>query len=134
MLKREVLDTEIGKLKTVVIAPILTVDGVFTPVGEIKMWLTDDDRKRTQEIMREYAEDCGVSWPRPIAVSERLPDGRGLVFVCYDHRVKPYDGNYPERGWGMGYYQGWAGWVITHPRTYPGAYVTHWLELPPNPE
>ncbi|MBX3022097.1 MAG: DUF3108 domain-containing protein [Bdellovibrionales bacterium] len=45
VIKREVLNTDIGKLNTVLIVPQLTVDGVFTPVGEIKMWLTDDDRK-----------------------------------------------------------------------------------------
>lgn len=45
VVKREVLDTEIGPLKTILIKPEITVDGVFTPVGEILMWLTDDDRK-----------------------------------------------------------------------------------------
>lgn len=45
VLRRETLQTDIGPLKTVVIKPQLTVDGVFTPVGEILMWLTDDDRK-----------------------------------------------------------------------------------------
>jgi hypothetical protein len=45
VLRRETLDTALGPLKTVVIKPQLTVDGVFTPVGEILIWLTDDDRK-----------------------------------------------------------------------------------------
>lgn len=42
---RETLQTDVGPINTLVIVPKLTVDGVFTPVGEIKMWLTDDDRK-----------------------------------------------------------------------------------------
>lgn len=45
VLRREVLKTDLGDLKTVVIKPEITVDGVFKPVGEILLWLTDDDRK-----------------------------------------------------------------------------------------
>lgn len=45
VLRRETLDTEIGKIKTVVIQPKITVDGVFSPIGDVTMWLTDDDRK-----------------------------------------------------------------------------------------
>lgn len=45
VLRREKLQTKIGELNTIVVKPTLTVDGVFTPVGEIVFWLTDDDRK-----------------------------------------------------------------------------------------
>jgi hypothetical protein len=45
VLRREEIETEIGKLKTVVVKPTLQVDGVFKPVGDIFIWLTDDDRK-----------------------------------------------------------------------------------------
>lgn len=45
VLRREKLDTEIGKLDTIVVKPIVTVDGIFKPVGDIMVWLTDDDRK-----------------------------------------------------------------------------------------
>ena len=45
VLRKEKLKTDIGELDTLVIKPKLTVDGVFTPVGEILVWLTDDDRK-----------------------------------------------------------------------------------------
>ena len=45
VLRREEIETDMGKLKTVVIKPTLAVDGVFKPVGDIFLWLTDDDRK-----------------------------------------------------------------------------------------
>lgn len=45
VLRKEKLTTAIGELNTIVIKPELTVDGVFTPVGDILVWLTDDDRK-----------------------------------------------------------------------------------------
>jgi hypothetical protein len=45
VLRQEDLDTDIGVLKTVVVRPTFEVDGAFAPVGEILMWLTDDDRK-----------------------------------------------------------------------------------------
>lgn len=45
VIRREQLDTDIGKFWTWVIRPKVEVDGVFTPVGEILIWLTDDDRK-----------------------------------------------------------------------------------------
>lgn len=45
VLRREKLSTAIGELDTVVIRPQVTADGVFKPIGEILIWLTDDDRK-----------------------------------------------------------------------------------------
>lgn len=45
VLRREVLETPMGDLNTVVIKPKITVDGMFKPVGDILFWLTDDDRK-----------------------------------------------------------------------------------------
>lgn len=45
VVRKEVLDTEIGRLKTIVIKPKIEVDGVLSPVGDIWIWLTDDDRK-----------------------------------------------------------------------------------------
>jgi len=44
-LRREVLDTDAGKFKTIVIKPEVTLRGQFKPVGDIFLWLTDDDRK-----------------------------------------------------------------------------------------
>lgn len=45
VIRKEKLQTEIGELDTVVMKPNIMVDGVFTPVGDILVWLTDDDRK-----------------------------------------------------------------------------------------
>lgn len=45
VLRREELATDLGKLKTVVVKPHFQVDGVFKPVGDIFIWLTDDERK-----------------------------------------------------------------------------------------
>ncbi len=45
VLRREVLKTELGEFKTVVIKPIVEIDGIFKPMGEVLFWLTDDDRK-----------------------------------------------------------------------------------------
>lgn len=45
VLRKEVLHTAMGKMNTVVIQPQVTVDGIFSPIGEVFIWLTDDDRK-----------------------------------------------------------------------------------------
>ncbi|MGE4132504.1 MAG: DUF3108 domain-containing protein [Bdellovibrionales bacterium] len=45
VLRREELDTPVGKIKTIVVKPVVTVDGAFKPVGDMLMWMTDDDRK-----------------------------------------------------------------------------------------
>jgi hypothetical protein len=50
VLGREVLDTDIGKIKTVKIKPTITVEGNLKPVGDIFLWLTDDDRKHLVRI------------------------------------------------------------------------------------
>lgn len=44
-LRREVLETEIGPYKSVVVKAEIMTKGVFTPVGDILIWLSDDDRK-----------------------------------------------------------------------------------------
>lgn len=45
VIRKEELETDIGTFRTFVIRPKLEVDGAFAPVGEILIWLTDDDRK-----------------------------------------------------------------------------------------
>jgi hypothetical protein len=45
VVRREKLKTDLGILDTVVIKPQVQVEGVFQPVGDILVWLTDDDRK-----------------------------------------------------------------------------------------
>lgn len=44
-IRKEVLETDIGEFNTVVIKPEIEVKGVFKPVGDIYMWLSDDERK-----------------------------------------------------------------------------------------
>jgi len=44
VLRKEKLQTDIGELNTVVMKPHIVVDGVFTPIGDVLLWLTDDDR------------------------------------------------------------------------------------------
>lgn len=44
-LRKEKLKTPVGEFNTIVVKPTITVDGIFKPVGEILIWLTDDDRK-----------------------------------------------------------------------------------------
>ncbi len=49
-LRREVLETNAGDFKAIVIKPEFTVKGVFKPVGDIFIWLSDDDRKLVLRI------------------------------------------------------------------------------------
>lgn len=45
VVRKEKLKTPIGELDTIVVKPTITVDGMFKQMGEILIWLTDDDRK-----------------------------------------------------------------------------------------
>lgn len=45
VLRREKITTPLGELDTVVVKPQVTADGAFKPIGDILIWLTDDDRK-----------------------------------------------------------------------------------------
>ncbi len=45
VVKEERLKTDIGEIDTILIKPKITVDGVFQQVGEILVWLSNDDRK-----------------------------------------------------------------------------------------
>lgn len=44
-LRKEKLKTEVGEFQTVVIKPEMMVKGIFKPVGDIFIWLSDDERK-----------------------------------------------------------------------------------------
>ncbi len=48
--RKEVLNTSAGEFKSIVIKPEFTVKGVFKPVGDIFIWLSDDDRKLVLRI------------------------------------------------------------------------------------
>ena len=45
VLRREVVETPLGRFKTVVIKPLLRSEGIFSRTGDIYIWLTDDDRR-----------------------------------------------------------------------------------------
>ena len=44
-LRKEVLDTELGPMKAIVIQPNITLKGKFKPIGENLIWLSDDEHK-----------------------------------------------------------------------------------------
>lgn len=45
VLRREELDTPLGRFKTIVIHPLLKSEGIFARTGDMFIWLTDDDRR-----------------------------------------------------------------------------------------
>jgi hypothetical protein len=49
-LRKETLDTEMGPKRAIVIKPEVTLKGAFKPVGDIYIWLSDDDRKYVLRI------------------------------------------------------------------------------------
>lgn len=50
VLRREKLSTPVGELDTIVLKPTFELKGVFRPVGDILIWMTDDDRKTIVRI------------------------------------------------------------------------------------
>jgi hypothetical protein len=45
IIRKEKLETPAGTFDTVVVKPHIEIGGVFKPIGDIFIWLTDDDRK-----------------------------------------------------------------------------------------
>lgn len=45
VLRREEVQTPLGKFKTVVIKPVLKSEGIFARTGDMFIWLTDDERR-----------------------------------------------------------------------------------------
>jgi hypothetical protein len=45
VLRREEIETPLGKFRTVVIKPLLKSEGIFARTGDMYIWLTDDDRR-----------------------------------------------------------------------------------------
>lgn len=45
VLRREEIETPLGKFKTVVIKPLLKFEGIFARMGDMYIWLTDDERR-----------------------------------------------------------------------------------------
>lgn len=50
VLRKEKLETSLGTFDTVVVKPEFEIDGIFKPVGDIFLWLTEDDRKFVVKI------------------------------------------------------------------------------------
>ena len=44
-LRKEKIVTDVGEFNTIVVKPEIELPGKFTPVGDIFIWLSDDDRK-----------------------------------------------------------------------------------------
>lgn len=70
VLRREEIETPLGRFKTVVVQPMMKADGIFARTGEVKVWLTDDALKipvmvtTKVKIGRITARLCGGSyWP-----------------------------------------------------------------------
>jgi len=45
VLRREILNTALGNMKTIVVKPEVLTEGILKPMGEVLFWYTDDDRK-----------------------------------------------------------------------------------------
>jgi len=45
VLRREEIETPLGRFKTVVIKPVLKFEGIFARTGDMFIWLTDDERR-----------------------------------------------------------------------------------------
>ncbi len=50
IVRQEKLSTPIGKLDTFVVKPSFEIDGVFKPVGDVFLWVTNDKYKRLVRI------------------------------------------------------------------------------------
>lgn len=50
VLRFERLKTDVGEFDTIVVQPKITVDGMFKQMGEIFIWLTNDERKHIVRI------------------------------------------------------------------------------------
>ncbi|HSW62731.1 MAG TPA: DUF3108 domain-containing protein [Dissulfurispiraceae bacterium] len=50
VLRREEVDTPVGRFKTIAIQPVLQSEGFFSRRGELFLWLTDDDRRIPVQI------------------------------------------------------------------------------------
>lgn len=45
VVRREILDTELGPMKAIVVEPKITLKGAFKPIGDVFVWLSDDEHK-----------------------------------------------------------------------------------------
>ncbi|MBF0329035.1 MAG: DUF3108 domain-containing protein [Nitrospirae bacterium] len=45
VLKKETIETDLGKFKTILIKPVMKSEGIFYRKGDILIWLTDDEKR-----------------------------------------------------------------------------------------
>lgn len=50
VVRKETLSTDVGKLETLVLKPEFEIGGVFKPVGDVFIWVTNDERKLIARI------------------------------------------------------------------------------------
>lgn len=55
VLKREVIDTPRGEVKTILIKPIIKSEGLFQRKGDIYIWLTDDHKRIPVQLKTKVA-------------------------------------------------------------------------------
>jgi hypothetical protein len=70
VLRREKLTTPAGVFNTVVIKPKIELNGSFKPVGDIFLWLTDDDRKFPVKI------ESQIKIGKIVGVAKSIEQGR----------------------------------------------------------
>ncbi len=70
VIRKETLDTPVGKLNTVIVKPQFELDGIFKPVGDIYMWLTDDERKFIVRL------ECKIKIGKIVAELKSLEPGQ----------------------------------------------------------
>jgi hypothetical protein len=69
--RREVLETELGPMKAIVVKPEIILKGKFKPVGDIYIWLSDDDRRLVLRI------ESKIKIGTLVSEIVRLEKGRG---------------------------------------------------------
>lgn len=73
VLRREDLETRLGTMKTIVISPKFEIDGAFKQMGEILVWLTDDDRKFIVRIESKIKIGKIIAEVKKLDKGEELP-------------------------------------------------------------
>ncbi len=74
----------------------------------------------------DFAAALGTRWPRPIPVSERLPENK-------DNSWNPVFAYFPGEGWVLANYYRDDGWWAERRDEFESIEPTHWLPLPPDP-
>jgi hypothetical protein len=92
----------------------------------IKVYSTCEKCGHTQQLQTYtdhgfHVGSPSISWPRPIPVSERLPERLKDVLIIWN-----------GGGWVIGYWED-RFWYMAFDESEAPYDVTHWLPLPPKP-